>query len=139
MELQSQIKELRDKGLGLATISYDPVETLAAFSTQHIIAFPMLSDVGSVKIRKFGILNPVAEWAVGPDKDDPAVQAEVKKYVSVVGARSNMIWMAFPGNFTLDAQGLVKSRSFEDFYVERYTVSSLLVKLGRASDESPAN
>ena len=129
MELQSQIKELRDKGLGLATISYDPVETLAAFSTQHSIAFPMLSDVGSVTIRKFGILNPVPEWAIGPDKDDPAVQAEVQKYVSVVGAREMMVGIAFPGTFILDTQGRVKQRFFEDFYIERNTVSSLLLKL----------
>jgi peroxiredoxin len=128
--LQGQLKELRDKGLGLATISYDPVETLAGFSQQHGIAFPMLSDVGSATIKKYGILNPAVEWALGPDKDDPAVQAEVQKYVSVVGTRANMIGIPFPGTFILDPQGRVKQRFFEDFYRERNTVSSLLIKLG---------
>ena len=52
MELQSQVKELGAKGLGLATISYDPVETLAVFSKQHGVTFPMLSDVGSTTIKK---------------------------------------------------------------------------------------
>ncbi len=130
MELQSQVKGLRDRGLGLATISYDPVETLAAFAKQHDITFPMLADVGSVIIKKFGILNPAPEWALGPEKDDPAVQAEVRKYVSVVGARDIMVGIAFPGTFILDAQGRVKQRFFEDFYIERNTVSSLLLKLG---------
>ena len=130
MELESQVKEIRDKGLGLATISYDPVETVAAFSRQHGITYPMLSDVGSVTIKTFGILNPVPEWAMGPDRDDPAVQAEVQKYVSVVRPNAAMIGIAFPGTFILDPQGRVRQRFFEDFYIERNTVSSLLLKLG---------
>jgi len=95
-------EELSAKGLGLATISYDRVEPIAAFAKQHNITFPMLSDAGSVTIKRFGILNPVAEWAVGPDKDDPAVQEEVRKYVSVVGVRDFMVGIAFPGTFILD-------------------------------------
>jgi hypothetical protein len=66
----------------LASISYDPVETLAAFRSQHGTAFPMLSDVGSVVNKRFGILNPLPELALGPDKDDPELQAELRKYVS---------------------------------------------------------
>jgi len=89
-----------------------------------------LSDVGSATIKKFGLLNPVPEWERGPEKDDPAVQAEGQKYVSVRQATANMVGMAFPGNFILDPQGRVTSRSFEDSYIERNTVSSLLVKLG---------
>ena len=41
--------------------------------------------------------------------------------------------MAFPGTFMLDRQGRVTSRFFEDFYVERNTTSSLMVKLGRGT------
>jgi len=126
------------KGLGLATISYDPVDTLAAFSKEHSITFPMLSDFGSATIRKFGILNPVPEWAIGPDKDDPAVKAEVQKYVSVVGANARMVGIAFPGTFILDTEGRVKQRFFEDFYIERNTVSNLLIKLGGKADAAVA-
>jgi hypothetical protein len=103
------VKELRDKGLGLATISYDPVETLAGFSKEHGITFPMLSDVGSATIKKYGILNPAVEWALGPDKDDPAVQAEVQKYVSVVGTRPAMLGIPFPGTFILDPHPVEQS------------------------------
>jgi hypothetical protein len=39
--------------------------------------------------------------------------------------------MAFPGTFILDRQGRVTSRFFEDLYIERNTVSSVLMKLGR--------
>jgi peroxiredoxin len=122
----------------LATISYDPVEVLAAFSKQHDITYPMLSDVGSVTIKKFGILNPVPEWAIGSDKDDPDVQAEVRKYVSVVRPNAVMVGIAFPGTFVLDPQGRVKQRFFEDFYIERNTVSSLLIKVGDKTDAAVA-
>jgi peroxiredoxin len=54
--------------VGLAAISYDPVEVLAAFASQHTITYPLLSDVGSVVIKRFGILNPVPERALGPGK-----------------------------------------------------------------------
>jgi peroxiredoxin len=132
------LKELRARGLGLATISYDPVESIAAFSKQHGITYPMLSDKGSITIKKFGILNPAPQWAMGPDKDDPAVQAEVRKYVSVVGARDFMVGIAFPGTFILDTQGQVKQRFFEDFYIERNTVSNLLIKLGDRTEAAVA-
>jgi peroxiredoxin len=138
VELESQLKQLQAKGLGLATISYDPVETLAAFARQRNITFPMLSDVGSATIRRYGILNTAVEWAFGPDKDDPAVQAEVRKYVSAVGAREMMAGIPFPGTFIVDPQGRVQQRFFEDFYVERNTVSNLMVKLGDKTDAAVA-
>lgn len=122
--------KLRKQGLGLATISYDSVNILSGFSRQHQITFPMLSDSGSATIKRFGILNPVPEWAIGPDKDDPTVQADVRKYVSVVRPTAAMVGIAFPGTFILDPRGRVKQRFFEDFYIERNTVSNLLLKLG---------
>jgi peroxiredoxin len=129
VELQSRVNELRQKGLGLATISYDRSEVLAAFSKQHGITFPMLSDVGSATIKRYGILNPVPEWAIGPDKNDPEVKAAVQKYVSVVNPNSTMVGIAFPGTFILDRQGRVSSRYFEDFYIERNTISSIMMRL----------
>jgi peroxiredoxin len=129
VELQSRVNEIRQKGLGLATISYDRPEVLAAFSKQHGITFPMLSDVGSATIKRYGILNPVPEWALGPDKDDPEVKAAVQKYVSVVNPNPTMVGIAFPGTFILDRQGRVTSRYFEDFYIERNTISSVMMRL----------
>jgi peroxiredoxin len=124
------VKELQDKGLGLAAISYDSPEILAAFSRQRGITFPLLSDAASATIKRFGILNPVPELALGPNRDDPAVKSEVQKYVSGGRANASMVWIAFPGTFLLDRQGRVKSRSFEDFYIERSTVSSVMLRLG---------
>ena len=116
--------------MGLAVISYDSQETLAAFAKARGITFTMLSDVGSATIRRYGILNTVAEMAVGPDKDDPDVAAAVRTYVSEVGASERMVGIAFPGTFILSPDGRVQSRFFEDNYIERNTVSNVLLTLG---------
>jgi peroxiredoxin len=124
------VKELNDRGLGLATISYDPVDVLAGFSKQHSITFPMLSDVGSATIKRYGILNTVAMELVGPNAKDPALADDIKTYVSVVGPNPRMAGIAFPGTFILDREGRVTSRFFEDFYITRNTVSSILRRTG---------
>ncbi len=103
---------------------------MAAFSKQRGITFPLLSDFGSATIKSYRILNPFAEQALGPNRNDPGMKADVEKYVSVVGARPDQVGMAFPGTFVLDRRGRVASRFFEDFYIDRNTVSSLLIKLG---------
>jgi peroxiredoxin len=121
---------LRDNGIEVAAISYDPPEVLAAFSRQRGITFPLLSDQGSATIRRFGLVNPVAEWAQGADKDDPAVIAEIQKYVSGGRPNASMIGMAFPGTFMLDPRGRVTSRFFEEYYVDRSTVASVMVRAG---------
>ena len=129
MELQGRLEEIRKQGLGLAAISYDPPEILAAFSRQRGITFPLLSDVGSETIRRYGLLNTVAAEAVGPTANDREVAEDVKKYVSVVGANARMVGMAFPGTFMLDRQGRVTSRFFEESYIERNTVASILTRV----------
>ena len=131
MELQSRVKELQNKGFGLAVITYDPVEILASFGAQRGITFPLLSDLGSATIKRYGILNPVPEMALGPNRDDPAVKALVQTYVTGAAPRASQVGIAFPGTFVLDRQGRVTSRFFEDYYVERNTVSSLMLKLGQ--------
>src|SRR5438874_12966608 len=121
---------MRKQGLGLAAVSYDPPEILAAFTRQRGITFPLLSDVGSETIKRYGILNTVAYEALGPNAKDPAVAADVKTFVSTVGASHRMVGIAFPGTFILDRDGRVTSRFFEDFYIERNTVSSIMMRLG---------
>jgi peroxiredoxin len=132
VELESQADELRERGYGIAVISYDPQEATARFATANDISFPLLSDVGSETIRRFELLNPVPEWAFGDSADDPDVQADIATYVSVFNPSENMIGMAFPGTFMLDRTGRVTSRYFEDSYIERNTVSSIVIRLGEA-------
>jgi peroxiredoxin len=130
VELQSRVAELRSKGIGLATISYDSREILADFAKRQGITFPMLSDVGSATIRRYGILNTVAEEALGPNGKDPAVLADLQRYVTVTQPAERFRGIPFPGTFMLDTQGRVTSRFFEDFYWERNTVSNILLRVG---------
>ena len=80
MELQSRVDELRASGLGLAAVSYDSPDVLAAFTEQYGITFPLLADVGSGTIRQYGLLNTVADAAMEPGagdlSDDPFLAAE---------------------------------------------------------------
>jgi len=129
LELQSQYDTLRKDGLGLVGISYDSREILAAFSQQHGITFPLLSDVGSDTITRYGILNTVAEEGLGPNGKDPDVIAQVKRYVSANGANERQRGIPFPGTFIVDRGGRVKARFFEDSYTVRNTVSNIRVRL----------
>src|SRR5262245_7709755 len=129
LELQSQYDSLRKDGLGLVGISYDSKDILAAFSKQHGITFPLLSDVGSETIKRYGILNTVAEEGLGPNGKDPDVIAQVKLYVSANGANERQRGIPFPGTFVVDRNGRVKARFFEDSYTVRNTVSNIRVRL----------
>src|SRR5205814_7901836 len=103
---------------------------LAAFSGQRGITFPLLSDAGSETIKRYGILNTVAMEAAGPDAKDPALADDIRKYVSVAGPNPRQAGIAFPGTFILDRDARVKSRFFEDFYIERNTASSIMARVG---------
>ena len=130
MELQERIPELEAQGLGLVAISYDSQEVLAAFAERRDITFPLLSDVDSSVITEFGILNTVAEEGLGPNADNPAIVADVERYVSVFGASRMIVGTPFPGTFIVDQTGRVTSRFFEDFYRERNTTASIMLRLG---------
>ena len=110
MELQSRHTEIRSQGLGLAAITYDPIETLSSFAAARSLDFTLLSDEGSAVIRDYDLLN--REQAPG---------------VRFHG-------IPYPGTFVLDTEGRVISRFFEQAYQERFTVSSIMVALGDALD-----
>ena len=131
MELQERLGELRSQGLGVAAISYDSQEVLGAFAERKGVAdVPLLSDDDSSVIRAYGIYNHVAEEGVGPDAEDPDVQADVAQYVSVFGANPMIVGTPFPGTFIVDREGRVTSRFFEEFYRERNTAANIMLKLG---------
>jgi hypothetical protein len=106
VELQGRIDELRQQGLGLAVVSYDPVAVLADFAGRRGIEYPLLSDEGSAVIKRYGILNTT----VDPNDDN--------------------FGYPFPGTFMLNRQGDVTSRFFEAGFQERNSVASILIRLG---------
>jgi hypothetical protein len=136
VELQRDVRELDERGIKLATISYDSQEILRSFTERNDITFTMLSDPESEVIERFDLLNPVPEW-IGIDGGvTPENQEAVETYVSVRGPNPEWAGIAFPGTFILDPSGEVLERHFEDFYIERNTVSSVLVRMGE--DLEPA-
>jgi len=126
------VAELRKNGTGLAVISYDSQQVLADFSKRQGITYPLLSDVGSATIRRYGILNTVIEEALGPNGKDPAVLADLQRYVTVTQASERFRGIPFPGTFMLDRQGRVTARFFEDYYWERNTVANIMLRVGAA-------
>ena len=86
MELQGQLSELADSGLGVAAISYDSQDVLSKFAALRDITFPLLSDSDSATIKAFGILNTVAEEGLGPNREDPA--SELRDMEIVTAGRS---------------------------------------------------
>ena len=132
MELQGRLEELRKNGIGVASITYDSQETLAGFAARNKITFPLLSDVGSPTIRRYGIVNTVVEEALGPNGKDPAVLADLSRYVTGNQPAERHRGIPFPGTFMIDRQGRVTSRFFEDFYWERNTVSNIMLRTGTA-------
>jgi len=135
VELQDRLDELESSGIGIAAISYDSQEVLAAFAEKRGITFPLLSDDCSSVITEFGILNTVVMEGLGPNQDDPDVVADIHKYVaaSVFDSqrlRRQIVGTPYPGTFMLDANARVTSRFFEEFYRERTTTSNVMLKLG---------
>ena len=130
MELQDQLEELEAQGIGIAAISYDSEAVLADFAERRGITYPLLADEDSAAITDFGILNTVAEEGIGENADDPSVQADVAKYVSVWGANPMIVGTPYPGTFMINSQGVVTSRFFEEFYRERNTTTNVMLKLG---------
>ena len=110
MELQSRYADIQAQGLGLATITYDSLDTLRTFSEARGIEFPVMSDEGSVVIQEYDLLNR---------EQQP-------------GGRTYGI--PYPGTFILDTEGRVTARFFEQAFQERFTVSSIMVALGNSVD-----
>ena len=80
VELQGRYDDIKKQGLGLVAITYDSPETLKKFADSRGITFPLLSDPGSARIKRYGLFN---------DTVDPKTRA---------------YGIPHPGTFILDAQ-----------------------------------
>jgi hypothetical protein len=103
VELEQTLPALKQRGLGLAAISYDSPAILKNFADRRTITFPLLSDPESKIIREFGLLNESVP-------------------------KGMFYGIPYPGTFVLDSKGVVVAKYFEDDYVERFTASDILVK-----------
>jgi len=57
VELEAAAVPLADAGWTLVVVSYDPIETLAAFKAEKGLSYALLSDDGSGAIKAFNLLN----------------------------------------------------------------------------------
>ncbi len=105
MELEEHRAQFAARGLGVCAISYDAVDVLATFAGRKGITIPLLSDPDSDVTRRFGLLNAT---------------------IPVDNAREYGI--PNPGTFLVDAQGVVRGKYFEEDYVHRYTMPTLLFR-----------
>ena len=98
-------------GVALYALSYDSVETLAAFSAKYGITYPLLSDDGSHVIQRLGML----------DDDLDRHHAEFGR-----GVRDDQRGVAYPAVFLLDRNGVVLQKRTHRNYRIRDTGTGLL-------------
>jgi len=92
-------------------ISYDSVDTLAAFAAKHHITFSLLADEGSGVIRELGML----------DEELDRHHAEFGRSV-----RDDQRGVAYPAVFVLDRDGTVVDKRVHPKYRIRDTGTGLL-------------
>jgi hypothetical protein len=105
VELARQEEGFRRQGLGLASVIPEPVATLREFAARHGIRYPILADVGSVVVRRYGLID--ASFVSDSVEDVP-----------------------YAGTFLLDARGVVEGKYFESETENRRTGASLLMLQG---------
>ena len=92
-------------------ISYDAVRTLADFASKHAIAYPLLSDEGSVQITALGMLDQ---------------HLDEHHATFGVTTRDDQRGVAYPMTFALDTDGHVESKLAETNYRTRNGPQRLL-------------
>jgi hypothetical protein len=86
-------------------MSYDSVEMLAHFAARKRLTVPMLSDPESEIIRRFGVFNETI-----PPND-------VREY-----------GIPHPGTFIVDERGFIRDKFFEEKYIHRLTMATILTQ-----------
>jgi hypothetical protein len=113
VELAAQQEGFRQQGLGVASLIPEPVETLREFTTRFGIDYPVLSDVGSVVIKRLGLVDPDFKTTDDSLKDIPLA-----------------------GTFVVDERGVVRDKFFEKTNTDRRTGGSILVMNGAPGTNS---
>ncbi|HAA76263.1 TPA: hypothetical protein DCE37_14200 [Candidatus Latescibacteria bacterium] len=101
MDLQDNLDALQSDGVEPYEISYDPVETLSGFADEHGITYPLLSDVDNGVITDFGILN------------------------TLVPEGHRWYGVPFPGTYTTDVNGIIRSRTFYANHAVRDSIARM--------------
>ncbi len=106
-------RALTANGVALFGISYDAVSILATFAETHGIGYALLSDAGSLVMRRLGLLNERVQ-------EDHAVYGIVPN--------SRHANLPYPGVFVLDETGTITQKRFYESYRERDTGAGLIAE-----------
>ena len=118
VELQRVLPELEAAGYCLYAISYDTQEQLRNFADKHGISFSLLSDTGSVVIKRYGILNTLIS------ADEPG---------------HRWYGIPFPGTYVTDESGVVVRKFFNQHHAVRESGETLRDQLlGRIPESAAA-
>lgn len=96
VELQEGYKRFQENGIKLYAISYDDKHILTEFAKSYGIEYPLLSDMDSAVIKKFGILNTQVE-----------------------PGDAILYGIPYPGTYITDENGVVIEKFFHDTYKRR--------------------
>lgn len=88
--------KFEEEGVRLLAISYDDQQVLREFTEKQNIPFPLLSDIDSEVIRRYGILNE-----------------------QVKPGDAFLYGIPYPGAFVVDENGVVVAKFFHDSYKKR--------------------
>ena len=114
VELQRVLPELEAAGYCLYAISYDTQEQLRTFADKHGIRYRLLSDIDSVVIKRYGILNTL----ISPDEPG-------RRWYGI----------PFPGTYVTDQRGVVVRKFFNRHHAIRESGETIRDQvLGRISD-----
>lgn len=106
VQLQEDSQKLKDAGIVVVGISYDPIETLKKYADSKGIEYSLLSDEGSKTIDAYGIRN---------------MGMEGKKF-----GPNELTGIPHPGTYILDKEGVIRAKLFLERYQVRHTTDQLI-------------
>jgi len=110
VELSDQTGSFEDQGFAVTAVVYESPELISEFEMKFDLAYPMLSDPGSVAIRTLGIFNGTYE----PES----------KYYGV----------PYPGVLLIDSEGTVRGKFAEESYRDRPNFQALIDAAARLQE-----
>ena len=113
MQLAQAEDDFAELGVGLAAITYDDRQVLAAFRTEHDLGYPLLQDLDALHVNRYGVRNEQyppgdanyglphpgmlwigrdgtirAKWAVPGYRERPPIEAVVESIRAALEAPS---------------------------------------------------
>jgi peroxiredoxin len=112
IDVNGGVAEIEKRGYGVAALSYDSPEILAAFTVKRQIAYTLLSDPKSEVIDRYKLRDP--QYPPG----------------------NRAYGVPRPIIFILDPNGVIKAKLYEESFKDRPPVTAVISKLDELSGRS---